>query len=119
MKLGEIAGAVTQPFSAKRVYGEPVEKDGVVVIPAAMVAGGGGGGVDTTGKDAKDGKSGVTEGAGFGILSRPVGAFVIRDGEVAWVPAVDRTVLGLAGASVAIALMSMVAVIARAHHRKA
>ena len=30
-------------FTVRRVFGEPVEKDGVVVIPVAMVSGGGGG----------------------------------------------------------------------------
>lgn len=31
-------------ITAQRVFGDPVERDGVVVIPAAAVRGGGGGG---------------------------------------------------------------------------
>jgi uncharacterized spore protein YtfJ len=73
-------------MSARRVYGEPIEQDGVLVIPAAAVAGGGGGGGDN--EENGDG--------GFGVRARPVGAYVVKDGEVTWKPAVDvaRTMLG-------------------------
>jgi uncharacterized spore protein YtfJ len=71
-------------MSAKRVYAKPVESGGVTVIPAARVMGGAGGGNN-------DGPSGAGqgEGAGFGLMARPVGAFVIKDGDVQWKPAVD------------------------------
>jgi uncharacterized spore protein YtfJ len=76
-------------MSAKRVYAEPYERNGVTVIAAAAVQGGGGGGGSETG-DRTDG------GSGFGLTARPVGAYVIRDGEVKWQPAFDltRTILG-------------------------
>jgi hypothetical protein len=51
----------------------------------------------------------VREGAGFGVLARPAGAFVIRDGTVAWVPAVDVTRLGLAAAVTVVALAKILA----------
>ena len=35
-------------FAVRKVFGEPVEKDGMVVIPVATVSGGGGGGGDNT-----------------------------------------------------------------------
>jgi uncharacterized spore protein YtfJ len=67
--------------TVKRVYGDPVERNGVTVIPAAAVRGGAGGG-------GEGGESGGG-GGGFGIAARPVGAYVIRDGTVSWRPAID------------------------------
>ena len=64
-----------------RAYGEPIEQEGVTVVPAAVVGGGGGGGGDDTDNG----------GAGFGLRARPAGAYVIRGQEVTWVPAVDVT----------------------------
>jgi uncharacterized spore protein YtfJ len=65
--------------TVKRVYGEPVERDGVTLIPAAAVRGGAGGGGDSQGNG----------GGGFGVVARPIGAYVMRDGQVSWRPAVD------------------------------
>ncbi|MGW3961352.1 hypothetical protein ACWED2_16135 [Amycolatopsis sp. NPDC005003] len=96
MELGQLASAARRIFSARLVYGEPVERDGVTVVPAAAVFGGGGGG----GGDALP----VREGAGFGVFARPVGAFVVRGERVTWVPAVDVTRLGLAAAVTVVAL---------------
>jgi uncharacterized spore protein YtfJ len=83
MKIDELLTRATEPFRATMVYAEPVERDGVTVIPAARVFGGGGGG---NGEDER-GQRG--EGAGLGLVAQPVGAFVIKDGEVWWQPAVD------------------------------
>ncbi len=66
-------------LTARRVYGEPYQEEGVTVIPAASVIGGGGGGGDTEGNG----------GLGFGVVARPVGAWVIKDGEARWRPAID------------------------------
>ncbi len=97
MELGQVVSAARDIFSARLVYGEPVEGEGVTVIPAATVFGGGGGG---GGGDT--GALPVREGAGFGVLARPVGAFVVRGTSVTWVPAVDVTRLGLVGALLAL-----------------
>jgi len=72
-------------ITVRRVYGEPIEEDGLTIIPAASVMGGGGGGGDT------DGNGGV----GFGVRAKPAGAWVIKDGEATWRPAFDlnRTIL--------------------------
>jgi hypothetical protein len=48
-----------------------------------MIGGGGGGG---GGHDAQNQEG---EGGGFGLGGRPAGAYVIRNGEVKWQPAVD------------------------------
>jgi uncharacterized spore protein YtfJ len=79
--LEKLLTGVRDALTARTIYGEPVERDGVTVIPAASVRGGGGGGGDAEGNG----------GGGFGLHGRPVGAFVIRDGEVTWRPAIDPT----------------------------
>jgi uncharacterized spore protein YtfJ len=71
-------------ITVKRVYGEPYERDGVVVIPAAEIRGGGGGGGGEDGSGA-----GTGSGGGFGLSARPVGAYVIENGHARWKPAID------------------------------
>jgi uncharacterized spore protein YtfJ len=71
-------------LTVKRVFGDPYEKNGVTVIPAARVQGGGGGGRG----EGPDGQ-GQGQGSGFGVNARPAGAFVIHGDEVEWRPAVD------------------------------
>jgi uncharacterized spore protein YtfJ len=65
--------------TVRRVYGKPIESDGVTVIPAAAVRGGAGGGGDEQGNG----------GGGFGVAARPIGAYVIRKGKVSWRLAFD------------------------------
>ncbi|MGA8219135.1 MAG: hypothetical protein WB771_11245 [Solirubrobacterales bacterium] len=90
MGVKETIDAARDTITVRRVYGEPYERNGVTVIPAASVVGGGGGG---TGEQA-DGQSG--DGGGFGLRARPVGAYVIRGEEVHWESALDlnRVILG-------------------------
>ena len=83
MNVTEVLGAAKDAMTVKRVYGEPYEKDGLTVIPAAVVSGGAGGG---SGQDDKSQEGG---GGGFGVSGRPAGAFVIKDGQVSWRPTVD------------------------------
>jgi uncharacterized spore protein YtfJ len=77
--IDELLRGAQDAIAAKRVYGEPVERDGVTVIPAAAVRGGGGGGGDDTNNG----------GGGFGLMARPVGAYVISGEKVEWKPAID------------------------------
>ena len=77
-------------FSAQIVYGDPIEKDGTVLLPAAWVAGGGGGG-----SGEQSGSQG--EGGGFGLLARPSGSWVVTSQGARWVPAVDVTAIVVAG----------------------
>lgn len=81
MNVDEMVKGVHDALAARRVYGDPVERDGVTVIPVAALRGGGGGGGDA----AHNG------GGGFGLQAKPVGVFVVRDGEVDFEPAVDVT----------------------------
>lgn len=83
MKVSEALGAARDALSVKRVYAEPYEKDGLTVIAAAAVTGGAGGGSGT------DPKGQQGEGGGYGANARPVGAYVIKGGQVNWQPAID------------------------------
>jgi len=93
-------------ITVKRVFGEPIERDGVLVIPAAMVAGGGGGGLGVGtgfGPNGEQQGEGTGTGGGWGVQARPVGAFVVRDGVVTWVPAIDWARIAFIGGLVVIA----------------
>lgn len=83
MQVTEVFSAARDAITVKRVYAEPYEKDGLTVIPAAIVGGGAGGG------SGHDQKGQENQGGGFGMSGRPAGAYVIRDGQVDWRPAVD------------------------------
>jgi uncharacterized spore protein YtfJ len=79
---------VSDVLTVKRVFGEAYQVDGLTVIPVAKLnGGGGGGGGEGTGPDQTG--AGTGGGMGFGARARPVGVYVIKDGEVTWRPAVD------------------------------
>jgi uncharacterized spore protein YtfJ len=109
MDVQDLIGQARDALTVKRVFGGPYEKDGVTIIPAARVQGGAGagGGEDPEGQ-------GTGSGSGFGMTARPVGAFVIRDGELSWRPAVDVTRIALGGQLVAIVALLTVRTIIKA-----
>ncbi len=76
---------VQDALSVRRVVDDPIERDGVTVIPVAAVRGGWGGGGGTCG------------GAGFGLRSRGIGAYVAKNGDVRFEPAVDVMRIAVAG----------------------
>ena len=88
--------------SAKQVFADPVERDGVTIIPVAKMQWGFGAGALG---------SGVLErgGGGGGVRATPAGFIEIRDGVAAFVPFRDATdaviVVGAALAGVAIGLL--------------
>lgn len=86
MNIDAMVKGTHDAMSVGRVYGDPIERDGTTIIPAAKIRGGGGGGGDA----ANNG------GGGFGLTAKPVGVYVIREGTVRWEPALDvnRLVLG-------------------------
>jgi uncharacterized spore protein YtfJ len=83
MSLSQLLDTARDSMTVRRVFGDPYERDGVTLIPAARVrgAGGGGGGKDERGQEG--------DGGGFVLTARPVGAYVVKDGAVSWQPAVD------------------------------
>ena len=99
--LGQARQTITQiaeNFTARRVYAEPYQQQGVTVIPAAELRGGGG-----------VGGQGEHSGGGVGMRARPVGAYVLKDGTVEWKPAFDLSRVVFRGQIVAIALLFTVA----------
>jgi uncharacterized spore protein YtfJ len=104
MNVDEMLTGARDVMNVKRVYGEPIERDGILILPAAKVAGGGGGGGD--GENAS--------GGGFGVRATPAGAWIIRDGNVTWEPAIDATRIATLGMLVAIVFLLTVRSIAKA-----
>jgi uncharacterized spore protein YtfJ len=113
MDIQDVIAQARDTLTVKRVFGEPYEKDGVTVIPAARVQGGAGGG---SGEDPQG--QGKGSGSGFGMTARPVGAFIIRDGELSWRPAVDVNRIVLGGQLVAVAALLTVRAIIRARAKR-
>jgi uncharacterized spore protein YtfJ len=67
--------------NARAVFGAPVEKDGVTVIPVAKVSWGFGGG---GGSSSKEGHGDSGEGGGGGAHAKPLGFIEIRDGQASF-----------------------------------
>lgn len=77
--LERIAETLNGAAKTKTVYGDPVELDGVTVIPVAKVQYGfGGGGGEGKGKD---GDVGEGAGGGGGVVAKPVGYIELKHGE--------------------------------------
>ena len=107
MEVSDVIKQARETLTVKRVFGEPYEKNGVTVIPAAKVQGGAGGG-DGEGPEGM----GRGSGSGFGLNARPVGAFLVRGDDVTWRPAVDLNRIILGGQVVAIvALLTLRAIV--------
>lgn len=105
MNVQELLSATRESLTSHRVFAEPVEHDGTTVIPVSAIAGGGGGG-----GGVQEGAEG--SGAGFGLGAKPVGAYVIRDGSVRWVPAVNvEHVVTVAGIVAVAALFAAVRIV--------
>jgi uncharacterized spore protein YtfJ len=88
---------VREVLTVRRVFGEPYQLDDVAIIPVAVIRGGGGagGGEGESGANGKEG-TGSGSGMGFGVNARPVGVYVVKNGEVTWQPAIDvmRIIVG-------------------------
>jgi uncharacterized spore protein YtfJ len=97
-----------EAMTVKRVFGDPYEKNGVTVIPAARVQGGAGGG----GGEGPEGQ-GTGSGGGFGLTARPAGAFVIQGEDVQWRPAIDVNRIILGGQLIAAAALLLAASVVR------
>jgi len=129
MDAGNLLMKLSDNLSVRRAFGTAYEKDDMLIIPVALVAGGGGGGTGhprhrdpaagpdslpeagPSGLDATPQDSGpVDAGGGFGGLVLPAGAYVVKDGQVRWVPAVDVTIVVLAS-------LGLVRVLSRAWNR--
>jgi hypothetical protein len=83
MQVDEVLAQARDTITVKRVFGDPIERDGLTVIPVANVMGGGGAGSGDSPNE------GTGSGVGFGVRATPAGVYIIRDGAVEWQPAVD------------------------------
>ena len=87
--------AVKDSLTVRRVFGDAYEVGETTIIPVASVQGGGGGG---GGEGPTDGNAtSAGGGVGFGVKARPVGVYIVKDGQVSWEPALDKTRIILAG----------------------
>ncbi|WP_225753285.1 spore germination protein GerW family protein [Actinotalea sp. Marseille-Q4924] len=102
METFEPGRAVADLLTVRRVFGEPVSRDGVTVIPVARVMGGSGGGSgsapaarrpeDVTDAGTDGGTADVESsgsGGGVGMRVTPVGVYVLDGSQVTWQPALD------------------------------
>jgi uncharacterized spore protein YtfJ len=113
MNATDVLAKVRDAMTVRTAIGDPVVQDGVVVLPAAKIRGGAGGGVDAEGV----GDGGI--GGGFGMTTTPVGAFVIKDGNVTWRPAIDINKVILGGQIVAVvALLTIRSIVKARSHRR-
>ena len=125
MDVGNLLTKVSDNLSVRRAFGTAYEKDDMLIIPVAIVGGGGGGGTgrprrrdqavgpdrppegEPAGHDlAPQDPDRVEAGGGFGGLVLPAGAYVVKGGQVRWVPAVDMTL-------VVVASLTLVRILAR------
>lgn len=93
MSVESLMAKANEGISAGRAFGPVIEGEGCTIIPVAFTVGGGGGG------DAPA-EEGVSVGGGFGSLSWPIGVYVVKDGNVRWVPAIDTTFIALVASTV-------------------
>ena len=114
MNVQEVLTQTRDVFTARRVIGDPYEKNGVTVIPVVAISGGGGAGMGE-GPD----KQGSGGGGGFGLGARPVGAYVVDGEGVRWLPAVDMSRVILGAQLVAAAFLLTLRSLARARARRA
>jgi uncharacterized spore protein YtfJ len=104
MNVTEMLNEARDAMSVKRVYGDPIERDGLTIVPAASVRGGGGGGEDSENNG----------GGGFGLTARPVGVFVVKGNDVEWEPAVDVSRISMMGLVVGIVALLVLRSIVKA-----
>jgi uncharacterized spore protein YtfJ len=111
MDIQELLSRVGQNLSVSRSFGAAYEKDGAMIIPVAFVAGGGGGGEGTVPASSASGDQSAHDhgasasseelpggsGGGFGGVVMPMGAYVVKDDRVRWVPAISANVAIFAG----------------------
>ncbi|MFC9913962.1 spore germination protein GerW family protein [Streptomyces sp. NPDC059862] len=84
--LERLADKLGGRASVSAVYGEPITRDGITVIPIARVGFGFGGGA---GRETGTAKTGEGGGGGGGAEARPLGFIEIRDGTATYKPIRD------------------------------
>src|SRR5262249_55089064 len=75
--MDRIGGAVGDKATGSRVFGDPVDREGLTVIPVAKARFGCGGGAGTGAREGEEGSGG---GGGGGAMVSPIGYIELRDG---------------------------------------
>jgi uncharacterized spore protein YtfJ len=87
--LTRMAETIGSKANATSVFGQPITNNGITIVPVARARWGVGGGGGTG-----EGRSGPGHGKGFGggggMIVKPIGYLVLRDGEVEY-REIDRT----------------------------
>lgn len=112
-KLDELMTNARDALTVRRVYGDPFEKNGVTIIPAAAVKGGGGIGEGESSETTPGGAGG-----GFGMAARPVGAYQIKGEDVSWIPAADTTRVIIAAEILGVVALLVLRSILRSRRRR-
>jgi uncharacterized spore protein YtfJ len=115
-RLGKLAEAIGGSASAKAVFGEPVERDGVTVIPVARVrygfgAGSGRGGGRRRGRKGDEGDEEQSgSGGGGGLQASPIGYIELQDGRARFVRVDNRArLLSMVALPLAVLALGVVA----------
>jgi uncharacterized spore protein YtfJ len=87
----DLAERIGAKVGAQAVFGEPVEREGVTIIPVARAAWGFGGG-------SGRGDDGEGAGGGGGVSAAAIGYVEIKDGRTSFKPIVDARPVVLAAA---------------------
>jgi uncharacterized spore protein YtfJ len=112
--LSMLAERIGARLGAATVFGAPVERDGVTVVPVAVARFGIGAG---SGADPSKGQEG--EGGGGGGIVAPTGYIELKDGRSRFVPVVHPArMLGLVLAAVVAVFVTMRATQAQLRARK-
>jgi uncharacterized spore protein YtfJ len=82
---GKAIAQIDAAMTARRVFGDPIENHGITVLPVGRVIAG-------AGRGGGNGRS-RGWGGGFGVISEPLGVFVIDGTGARWVPVAARNLL--------------------------
>ncbi len=113
--LERLGQQLSTSATAQTIYGQPIERDGVTIIPVARAfygfGGGGGGGT------AANEKAGSGAGGGAGVALTPVGYIELRKGRSRFQPLRSSVVplLAVGGAIAWLLLQSVPKLLAKRH----
>lgn len=107
----KIADVIAHSAEARLVFGEPIVRGGVTIVPVARMRFGLGGGGGTKAGDKEVPAAGQGQGGGGGLVATPAGFLIIRGDDVSYRPIRDPQRLSVlvlaAGVGVALVLRGL------------
>jgi uncharacterized spore protein YtfJ len=88
--ISDVTEKIQKSAHVKAVFGEPVERKGITVIPVSRVSVSGGGGGALEGSEEEKGKKGQGMGLGVRAKSTPVGYIEITDSSARFVEITEQ-----------------------------